>query len=270
MTIEIPKFALCAATLLALSCFAHAQQTAYATLPDAPGFTVSSSAETSDSSSGDQSAQSAQPSGSQPNPPHAHEDNQPKRILGIIPNFRAVNANVHLPPQTVKEKFVTASEDSFDYSALVLPTALALENYETNSVPEFGTGGVAFGRYLWHDVVDQTSENYWVEFIVPAIAHEDTRYYTLGSGGFLKRTAYSLSRAAITRSDSGRRTFNSGEIIGAGAAAGVSNLYYPTPERTLGNTLDKWGTNVGVDAVTFFCKEFWPDINHKLFHGSAQ
>ncbi len=33
----------------------------------------------------------------------------------------------HLPPQTVKDKFVTASEDSFDYSAFVLPALLAAE-----------------------------------------------------------------------------------------------------------------------------------------------
>jgi hypothetical protein len=75
-----------------------------------------------------------------------------------------------------------------------------------------------------------------------------------------------LSRVVVTRSDDGRRTFNAGEIIGAGAAAGISNLYYPQSERTFGNTAQKWGLNVGVDAATFMFKEFWPDINHALFH----
>jgi hypothetical protein len=25
---------------------------------------------------------------------------------------------------------------------------------------------------------------------------------------------------------------------------------------------------VGIDAASFFAKEFWPDINHWLFHGA--
>ncbi len=191
---------------------------------------------------------------------------QTKRILGIFPNFRAVSANVHLPPQTVKDKFLTATQDSFDYSSIFLPAAVAGINQATNSTPEFHQGAAGYGRYFWHTYVDQASENYMVEFILPTITREDNRYYTLGSGGFLKRAGYSLSRAVITRNASGHETFNISEVVGSGAAAGISNLYYPQSERTFSNTASKWGTNVGIDAGTFLFHEFWPDINHALFH----
>ena len=198
--------------------------------------------------------------------PPAHTDNQPKRILGIIPNFRTVSADTKLPPQDAGDKFITASEDTFDYSALTFAGLVALEAYEQSATPEFGSGGVGFGRYMWHTYVDQSIENYFVEFIVPSAMHEDTRYYTLGHGGFAKRLGYSLEHVVVTRNDSGRQVFNTGEVVGAGMAAGISNLYYPTPERTLSNTGQKWGVNVGLDALTFAFKEFWPDINHKIFH----
>ena len=94
---------------------------------------------------------------------------------------------------------------------------------------------------------------------------EDPRYYTKGHGGFIKRAGYSLSRAVITRTDNDKESFNYSEVVGAGAAAAISNLYYPSPERTAGNTLEKFGTNVGIDALTFAAKEFWPDINKFLF-----
>jgi hypothetical protein len=123
---------------------------------------------------------------------------QTKRILGVIPNFRAISADTKLPPQSVKEKFVTATEDSFDYSAIFIPALLAVYSEQTNATPEFGHGGVGYGRYFWHTAVDQTSENYMVEFVVPSLTHEDTRYYTQGRGGFLKRTGYALSRAVVT------------------------------------------------------------------------
>jgi len=202
-------------------------------------------------------------------PPSDHTDPQTKRILGIFPNFRAVSADSHLPPQSVKEKFVTASQDSFDYSAFVLPVVLAGYSQLTNETPEFHQGAAGYGRYFWHTFVDQTDENYMVEFIVPSLTREDTRYYTLGPGGgrALKRMGYALSRAVVTRNDTGHDTFNVSEVVGAGAAAGISNLYYPSKERTLGNTVDKWTTNVGIDAVSFVIREFWPDINHVLFHG---
>ena len=194
---------------------------------------------------------------------------QTHRILGILPNFRAVSADVKLPPQTVKQKFTTAAEDSFDYSAIFVPLAIAGYDMESNPDPEFGTGGIAYARYLWHSAVDQTSENFFVEAIGPSITHQDNRYYTLGHGGFFKRTGYALTRVVVTRSDSGNEVFNSSEVVGAGASAGLSSLYYPVRERSFSNTADQWGLNVGIDALSFVVKEFWPDVNHALFHGAS-
>lgn len=212
------------------------------------------------------SSTSAAAVAAQSSAPATSSNGQTHRILGIIPNFRAATTNDKLPPQTVKDKFVTASEDSFDYSAIVLPAAVAAYSYGRNKYPEFGTGGVGYGRYLWHSVVDQTVENYMVEFFVPAATHEDTRFYTMGHGGFVKRAGYAVSRVVVTRTDSGGRSFNYGEVIGAGAAAGISNLYYPSRERSVSNTGEQWGLDVGIDAATFVFKEFWPDISYHLLH----
>jgi hypothetical protein len=216
-----------------------------------------------------QSAQNALPDAPTPqnlsDDQHAH---QTKRILGIVPNFRAVSTDERLPAQTVKEKFITATDDSFDYSSVFIPAMLAGYSMATDATPEFHQGAAGYGRYFWHAAVDQTSENYMVEFVAPVITHEDTRYYTLGRGGFIKRTGYALSRAVITRSDSGNEVFNVSEVIGAGASAGLSSLYYPSRERSFANTGTEWGLDIGIDAASFVAKEFWPDINHRLFHAN--
>lgn len=191
---------------------------------------------------------------------------QTKRILGIIPNFRAVSADQKLPPETVKEKFIDATEDSFDYSAIFIPAVIAAYDYHERATPEFHQGAAGYARYFWHSAVDQTSENYMVEFIFPTITREDSRYYTLGHGGFIKRTGYALSRAVITRSNSGNEVFNISEVFGAGASSAISNLYYPSASRSIGNTGSQWAEDVGIDAASFWFKEFWPDINRRLFH----
>lgn len=192
---------------------------------------------------------------------------QSKRILGIFPNYRAVSANTQLSPLSLKNKFWLATQDSFDYSSFVTAGILSGVSQARNSYPEFGSGGKAFGRYYWHAVADQAVGNYMTEAIVPTLTHEDPRYYTLGHGGFFKRTGYAVSRLLITRTDSGGRTLNISEIVGNGAGAGISDTYYPSRERTWTKTGQKWLTQIALDGVFNILKEFWPDINHMIFHG---
>jgi hypothetical protein len=170
-----------------------------ASLPDAPG-------------TGSVAATEKLSSSNSPGP------EQTKRILGFIPNFRSVSADVILPPQTTKEKFTIGLQDTFDYSNLIFVGAQAGLSQATNSYPAFHQGARGYGRYYWHTFADQSDENLLVESVLPAAFHEDSRYYTLGHGGVIKRAAYAMSRALITRSDSGTEVFNAAEIIGAGGA----------------------------------------------------
>ena len=195
------------------------------------------------------------------------EAKQSKRILWIFPNYRAVSANTQLPPLSLKDKFWLATKDSFDYSSFISAGAIAGASQGNKSYPEFGQGAKGFGRYYWHAVSDQAVGNYLTEAIVPFVTQEDPRYYTLGHGGFIKRTGYAVSRLLITRTDSGGRTFNFSEIVGNGAGAGISDLYYPSRERTWTKTGQKWVTQIGLDGAFNIVKEFWPDVNQLIFHG---
>ena len=206
-----------------------------------------------------------------PTPPVLPKDNsegkQPKRILWVIPNYRSVSANTQLPPLALKDKFWLATQDSFDYSSFIVAGALAGSAQAKNSTPEFRQGAAGYGRYYWHSLADQAVGNYFTEAIVPAAVRQDPRYYTLRHGGFFRRTGYAVSRLLITKTDSGGRGFNFSEIIGNGAGAGVSDLYYPAKERTWTKTGQKWLTQVAVDGVFNILKEFWPDIDRAVFRG---
>ena len=202
--------------------------------------------------------------------PAVYVDDQPgygqqtKRILYIIPNFTAVSAGSHLPPQTAEDKLMDAAQDTFDYSNWVFIGILSGIGQAQDSTPEFHQGAVGYGRYYWHAFVDQADENYFVESFMPIVFRQDTRYYTLGRGRFLHRAFYAFSRGIVTRSNSGRPEPNYSEVVGAGASAGISNLYYPDAERTWTKTGQRWVTSVGLDLMTSVFKEFWPDINRKI------
>jgi hypothetical protein len=198
--------------------------------------------------------------------PDDHSDHQTKRILWIVPNFRSVSADTHLPPQSVKEKLWLATQDSFDYSSFIYTGLIAGGAMASKSEPSFGQGASGYGNYFAHTFADGTIENYMVEAVVPTLTKEDPRYYTLGRGGFFKRTGYAMSRLVITRTDSGNRTPNFSEIVGAGAAAGIGNSYYPADTNVWVKTYQRWLGQLIQDAAGNIAKEFWPDINHAIFH----
>jgi hypothetical protein len=201
-----------------------------------------------------------------PTDPDDQTGKQTKRILWIIPNYRSVSANTFLPPLSLKQKFWLATQESFDYSAFIYAGIFAGAAMAQNSQPAFGQGAAGYGNYFAHTFADDTIENYMVEAIVPTLTKEDPRYYTLGKGGFFKRTGYAVSRLFITRNDSGHNTFNISEFVGAGAAAGIGNAYYPTNVNQWVKTYQRWASQIIQDGLSNVAKEFWPDINKAIFH----
>jgi hypothetical protein len=200
-------------------------------------------------------------------PDDSSQKHQTKRIFWILPNNRAVSADTQLPPLTAKGKLWLAAKDSFDYSSFLNVSILAAIGLAHNSTPEFHEGLKGYATYFWHSWLDLADGNFMTEGVFPALFHQDPRFYTLGHGSFVHRAGYAASRIFVTRTDSGKPIFNFAEITGNGVAAGVSALYYPETDRNLPTVGKNWATQVGLDMLSFIFKEFWPDINHKLFHG---
>jgi len=194
------------------------------------------------------------------------EKQQPKRILGVMPNFRAVSAGALPPPPTSKQAFIIAAQNSFDYSSFVFVGITSLMAKETNAHPQLGNGRAGFGRYYWRGFVDKTAGNYLVIFALPSLLHQDERYYAMGKGGFWKRAFYSASRIAVTPDYHGRNSVNISELLGRGIAEGISAEYYPSQTRTAGAIATKLGYAIGRDALTNVFREFWPDIAAHRLH----
>jgi hypothetical protein len=192
------------------------------------------------------------------------QERQTNRMLWIAPNFGAVSAGVQFKPLTAHEKFVLAFHDSFDYTSFTWTAIEAAQGLAVNSDPEFGHGIAGYGRYYWHNYVDGVSGTYFTEAIVPALTHEDPRYFTMGHGGIARRTLYALTRTLLTRDDSGRWGFNWSEVGGNGLEATLSNAYYPAGDRGVGQTFQNWGVQMESAALNNVAKEFWPDIRRKV------
>ena len=234
-------------------------------LPDSPGAVLFPQAGQTPASQA-----TTQPSAPQntdnPDATSPNGNHQTKRVLGLVPNFRTVSADIKLPPMSPKEKFIIAGKDTFDYSALFVAGVQAGISMNSKSYPEFGQGAKGYAQYYWHTLADTASENFFVGGIGPIVFKQDNRFYTLGHGSFGKRSWYAVTRVLVTRKDDGDETFNFSEVIGSGASSGLSTLWYPKQYQTWTKVGQKWLTSDLIDCFNFWWKEWWPTANKYVFH----
>lgn len=197
----------------------------------------------------------------------APADSEAGRILGIIPDNKIVPSTKKdtEEPLTARQKYWLATKDTIDPYTFVLAGFYAGIAQWQHDYPSWQQGGAGYGRRFGAAYADQAVGNYLTEGILPALLHEDPRYFRKGTGSGWARTAYALSRVLITPTDCQKTEFNYSEIVGNAAAAGISNLYYPRSEATLGETGEKFAVQMVSDAAFNILLEFWPDMRRSVF-----
>jgi hypothetical protein len=195
--------------------------------------------------------------------PAAEKDDPPKRLFGIVPNYRTTQDETQYMPLTSGEKFRIATKDSFDRGTLVLSGIFAGESYLTKSNPSFGQGPSGFARYYAASYGDFAIGNFMTEAVYPSVFHEDPRYFRRGTGSGLSRLGYAVQQIFWVRTDSGRMQFNFSEVPGNSTTVAISNAYYPD-NRTAREAATRLSIQIGVDMAGNILKEFSPELNRLL------
>ena len=190
-------------------------------------------------------------------------DAGPRRIFGIIPNYRTAPSLAHYQPLTAMEKFEIAYADSSDRGAFVMAAAFAGDEQLSKAMPSFGHGVAGYSRYLGAAYGDLMIGNFMTEAIYPSLLHQDPRYFRHGAGSGWSRLFYAVGQIFRTHSDRGGSQFNFSELVGNSTAVAISNAYSPD-HRTAANAVSKLGIQLGLDTAGNVMKEFWPDIDRKL------
>jgi hypothetical protein len=180
------------------------------------------------------------------------------RLFGVLPNASTIEPQTPFARVTTGQSFVFATEDSFDKAVYPFVGVVAFLGVGQPSESYWKRYATAF--------TDNTVGNYMVSAVLPTAFGQDPRYFVRGTGNVFGRIAYAATRSVVTRSRDGRSEFNVSEIGGNLMAATLSDLYYPSEERRLGSVLARASSQVMWDAISFECKEFWPDIRRTLQH----
>jgi hypothetical protein len=197
------------------------------------------------------------------------------RLFYTLPNFLTLQQSKQLPPMSVADKYKVVVLGTFDPVEFPWWGVLAAISQASNGDPAFGQGWGPYAKRYGTTAADSIVENFMVGAIFPSVLRQDPRFYESGNGGFWHRSGYAISRMVITRSDSGHSQFNYSEIFGAATAAAVSTYTYHArsaivngkfvgSERVPLNVVSTWGTQLSLDTLTIFVKEFWPDIHRMI------
>ncbi|MGD0499724.1 MAG: hypothetical protein ABSC23_14950 [Bryobacteraceae bacterium] len=188
-----------------------------------------------------------------------------KRIFGVLPDNRTTEYAIPFHSITARQKLTIAYKDSFDWPVYITSGLFATLYQLENQNPSFGQGMAGYARRLAASYGDQMIGNMMTEGIVPAVFHQDPRYFRLGEGSKGRRTWYAVTRIVVARMDSGRNAFNFSEWGGNAVAVGLSNAYYPDTRDARDNA-SKLLIQCATDAFSNVLKEFWPDVKNWM-HG---
>lgn len=224
-------------------------------------------------STGQQETKDKRPDAPAPNTPVTGKSSLEKetgtvndRIFEVMPNYGTVENASSLPPLTTGQKYRLATAGVFDYFAYPFNAALAGIAQANNSPKSWGQGWGAYGKRFGSSFADNSIGTYMTTAIFPSFLKEDPRYYQMGHGPFKKRVWHGVARLFWAPTDSGKMRFNYSESVGNAVAAGISNIYHPAEDRTVGRNLSTFALLVMWDGAGNEMKEFWPDIRRKVFH----
>jgi hypothetical protein len=187
-------------------------------------------------------------------------EEEKQRVLGVFPNFY-VSYIPNPVPLNPSQKFQLAFKTLIDPISFVLVAGQAgIEQADNTYAWGDGAQGYgkryagAYGTFLTGDILGNA--------VFPIIFKQDPRYFYKGAGSIHFRVLYAIANAVICKGDNHHWQFAYSAVLGGLTASGISNAYYPAPNRS-GATLifETTAIGTGLSAISNVFQEF---VVHKL------
>jgi hypothetical protein len=185
-----------------------------------------------------------------------------QRLNGIFPNFK-VTYDPNAAPLSAGQKFQLAWATTIDPATILLTGAIAGYEQGRNNIRGYGQGSVGYAKRFGANYADVFTSEMIGTAALPALLHQDPRYFYRGTGNRLSRALSAIANTVICKGDNGHWQPDYSGVIGNVASAGLSNLYYPPSSRgaqlTISNTLLGFGfVAVGNLYQEFVARELTP------------
>jgi hypothetical protein len=178
-----------------------------------------------------------------------------QRVMGFIPNFYVVYDSKNAVPLTTKLKFQMAYRAATDPVSIVGAAALAGMN-QAGDTPNYRQGAIGYGERFGSVYADGATDIMFGGAILPALFHQDPRYFYQGTGSTKSRLKHALSAPFICRGDNGRNEINISSLGGDLISGSIANAYYPESNRGASLVFMGFALSTGERMVSTVVQEF--------------
>ena len=183
-----------------------------------------------------------------------HEQEK-QRFLAIVPNFYT-SYLWDAAPMRSKQKFQLIFRSAIDPFVFVTTGIRAGVSYARNTDPGYGDGFPGYARRYGAGYGDAITGRLVGGALLPAVFHQDPRYFWKGTGSTWSRVGYAMSRAVVTRGDNGKNQPNYSGVLGNFAGAALRNAYLDPDDRKGWDVVLNGFTTTGFNAVGNLLREF--------------
>jgi Carboxypeptidase regulatory-like domain len=183
------------------------------------------------------------------------EAQETQRVFGFVPNYYS-SYIWDAAPMTPKLKFKLGLRATTDPVSFLAAAILAGVEQKHNTFPGYGQGSEGYAKRFGAAYADAFVGKMVSRAILPAVLHQDPRYFYRGSGSVGSRIFYALKAAVVTRGDNGQMQPNYSQVLGNFAASGISNLYRAPGDRTASLTFRNGLIMTASGAVENLLREF--------------
>ena len=153
-----------------------------------------------------------------------------QRLVGVFPNF-FTSYDPDAAPLNTKQKLELTYKTWLDPSAFVINGIIAGVWQARNTHKGFGQGGVGYAKRYGASFVDYGTSLAVEKLVMPAIFHQDPRYFYKGTGTTRSRILYAASRTMVCRGDTKKDQFCISTFIPRFGTGFLTNYFYPAADR---------------------------------------
>jgi len=169
-------------------------------------------------------------------------------------------------PLRAGQKFKLFVDNSVSVDSVTWALLGSAVGQADHSPTGFGQEWGAYGKRFGSDMARQASSEFFGTFLLASALHEDPRFYAEIHPAFFHAVKYSAQRVFVMRSDDGRDVVAWSRLGGPLMAEGLANVYWPDRNRTVGDTLFRYGLDLASRAGGNMLREYWPVLLAKISH----
>jgi hypothetical protein len=197
---------------------------------------------------------------------------QPVKLFNLLEKKSIVFPDIAATEKalTPGEKFELFVDNSVSVHIIAWSLTGSAFAQAADSPTGFQQGWAGYGERFGASMARYSSGQFFGTFILASALHEDPRFFPEYNLTFKQSIKYSFRCLFIARNDQGQWGKNISGLGGPLLGEALANVYWPDRNRTVGDTLFRYGVDLASRAAGNMFRQYWPRLFAKMQQTAPQ